>query len=291
MTAYPFDWVDAFTDQPFGGNGCAVVYDDGALDDETCMKFTRETSLVECTFVGPSDVADMKVRYFLAEREIPFAGHPTIATVVSAVARKRVSGPHLTLETGAGVLDIEVSEGGPVTMTQAKPEFGQVVPMDLVARVVGLSADDIVSPPQVVSTGLPFCVTVVRDMDAVKRAKLDIDALAEFRNGIKHKDADVMEPYVVTLQGATADGDTFGRLMLAPPNPPEDPFTGSATGCVAAYLWTHGLIDSRRYVAEQGHGLGRPGRADVEILGPRDDISGIKVGGTGVIIMRGEMIV
>ena len=76
---FDVDWVDAFTGQAFGGNGCAVVHDGAALSDATCMAFVRETSLVECTFTGPSQVADIRVRYFLASREIPFAGHPTVA--------------------------------------------------------------------------------------------------------------------------------------------------------------------------------------------------------------------
>jgi PhzF family phenazine biosynthesis protein len=291
LTAYPFDWVDAFSDRPFGGNGCAVVYDEGALDVETCLKFTQETSLVECTFIGPSDVADIKVRYFLAEREIPFAGHPTIASVASALSRGRVSAPRLTIETGAGVMEIEVAEDGTITMTQIAPEFGQEVPAALVASVLGIGVDDIIEPPQVVSTGLPFCVALLRNKAAVEAARLDMAALAEFRILIKHKGAPVMEPFAVCLEGATPEGDTFGRLLLPPPNPAEDPFTGSATGCVAAYLWRHGLIESPRYVAEQGHGIGRPGRAEVEVLGPRDAISGIRVGGKGVIVMRGEMIV
>ena len=58
------DWVDAFTDQPFGGNGCAVVHQGAGLDAATCMAFVRETSLVECTFTGPSDIADIRVRYW-----------------------------------------------------------------------------------------------------------------------------------------------------------------------------------------------------------------------------------
>jgi PhzF family phenazine biosynthesis protein len=78
-----FDWVDAFSDRPFGGNGCAVLHGAAGLGDKTCMAVVRETSLVECTFTGPSDVADIRVRYFLASREIPFAGHPTIATVAA----------------------------------------------------------------------------------------------------------------------------------------------------------------------------------------------------------------
>ena len=31
---FDFDWVDAFSQEPFCGNGCAVVYDDGILSDQ-----------------------------------------------------------------------------------------------------------------------------------------------------------------------------------------------------------------------------------------------------------------
>lgn len=91
------------------------------------------------------------------------------------------------------------------------------------------------------------------------------------------------------LEGATNEGDTFSRLLMAPPSPPEDPFTGSATGCMAAYLWAHGLIAAPEFTAEQGHGLGRPGQAQVEVLGPRDAISGVKVSGQGALVMSGEV--
>ncbi|MEL7116357.1 MAG: PhzF family phenazine biosynthesis protein, partial [Pseudomonadota bacterium] len=82
-----FDWVDAFADAPFRGNGCAVVHDAGHLDVEACLAFTRETSLTECTFLEHSDVADIKIRYFVPTSEIPFAGHPTLASVASLVDR------------------------------------------------------------------------------------------------------------------------------------------------------------------------------------------------------------
>lgn len=287
--SFPFDWVDAFTDQPFGGNGCAVVHDGGAVDVETCLKYTRETGLVECTFVGPSDVADAKVRYFFPTMEIPFAGHPTIASVASLLSRGAVSGPSLTLETGAGVVPIEVADDGMITMTQNAPEFGAEVPRDLIARLSGLSGDDIIGQPQVVSTGLPFCIIALTSHEALRRAALNFDVLPEFQDGLIHNGVQVMEPYFVTLGGASKAGDTFGRLLLAPPSPPEDPFTGSATGCAAGYLWKYGLIDGPAYVAEQGHGLGRPGQARVEVLGPRDGITGVRVSGKGRIVMSGEV--
>ena len=95
---FDMDWVDAFADRPFGGNGCAVVHGGAGLDDATCMAFVRETGLVECTFTGPSDSADVRVRYFLASKEIPFAGHPTLATVAALRARGRIAGDRITLD-------------------------------------------------------------------------------------------------------------------------------------------------------------------------------------------------
>lgn len=288
MTSYPFDWVDAFTDQPFGGNGCAVVHDHGALDTETCLSFTRETGLVECTFVGPSDVADAKVRYFFPTMEIPFAGHPTIASVASLLSRGVVTGPKLTLETGAGVVPIEVAEDGLITMTQNAPEFGEDVPVELICRLSGLDATDIIGQPQIVSTGLPFCIVIVKDLATIRKVKLDLDVIEEFQSGLIHNGVQVMEPYFATLEGATSEGVTFGRLLLPPPSPPEDPFTGSATGCTAAYLWRHGVIETPSYIAQQGHDLGRPGQARVQVLGPRYAPTGVRVSGKGKIVMSGQ---
>lgn len=290
MSEYPFDWVDAFTGTAFAGNGCAVVYDEGELSSDVCLRYTKETGLVECTFIGPSDVADLKVRYFLASHEIAFAGHPTVASVRSALARGRVSGPRLTLETGAGIITVDVSDDNWITMTQNAPVFGQVVPLERVAEVVGLDENDIVGLPQVVSTGLPFVITVVRDHAALRRAKMNASAMEAFQNAVSFEGKPVMEPYLVSLNGATAEGDTFSRLLMKPPSPKEDPFTGSATGCAAAYLWHHGLIKSPSYCAEQGHDMGRPGMARVEVLGPRDAITGVKVAGQGRIVMRGTML-
>lgn len=288
---YGFDWVDAFTAQAFGGNGCAVVYDAAGLDDATCMAIVRESGLVECTFLEASEVADIKVRYFMADREIPFAGHPTVASVASMVDRGLAGAGALRLETGAGIIPIEVDlvEGRApfVTMTQMRPEFGPEVDPALVAAVGGLTADDILGTPRVVSTGLPFCVTVLKDRDALHRARLDVVALEHLRATIGGGLASVMEPFWVTLDGETEAGDTFSRLLLAPPLPPEDSFTGSATGAMGAYLWASGLLKAPQFTAEQGHWMGRPGQAMVEVLGEREDITGVRVGGPGYVLMRG----
>lgn len=295
---YEFDWVDAFTTTPFGGNACVVVHGADRLDAERRMALVRETSLSECAYVVASDAADFGARYYLAEREIKMAGHPTIATVASLVDRGLVdlaSGrASFTLEVGAGVLPIEVVArpgGAPlITMTQRRPDFGAVQDAAEIAEIYGLAAEDIAHPPQIVSTGTPFCIALVRDHDALRRARLDAGALSRWAaaQATGEGGGGFLEPFLVALGGAES-GDTFARLLLPPPMPAEDPFTGSATGCMAAYLWHHRLIGSPRFVAEQGHWMGRPGRAEVEVLGPPDAIEGVRVGGSGVVLMRGKL--
>ena len=267
---FDFDWVDAFTDRAFGGNGCAVVHQGAGLSVDTCMAYVRETSLVECTFTGPSEVADVRVRYFLASREIPFAGHPTIATVAAMRARGLIGDGPLVLETGAGLVPVTV-QGTRVSMTQVAPQFGALVDPALVAAVGGIRADDIVSPPQLVSTGLPFVITVLKDRATLEGLQLNPQALADMAATLGG-DIDLMEPFWCT-----------------PPSPPEDPFTGSATGAMAAYLWAQGLIERPDFTAEQGHGMGRPGQAQVRVLGPRDAITGVEVAGDGFVLMSGTV--
>ncbi len=287
MPRFDFDWVDAFTDQAFGGNGCAVVHNGAHLPADVACAYVRETSLVECTFTGPSDVADMRVRYFLASQEIPFAGHPTIATVAAMRDRGLISGDGCVLETQAGLVQITLS-GDEIEMTQVAPQFGPYADLESVAAAVSLSCDAIIGQPRMVSTGLPFVVTVLRDHDALRAAKLNIAALKQLRADFQDTWAEVMEPYLVTLKGVK-NGDTFSRLLLAPPNPAEDPFTGSATGAAGAYLWSEGLMQSDSYIAEQGHWMGRPGQARVTRLGPVDAMAGIQVAGRAFVLMRGAV--
>lgn len=295
MSRFAFDWVDAFTDRAFGGNGCVVVHAAEGLSIADRLALVRETSLSECAFVVGSDVADFGARYYLADKEILMAGHPTVATVVSLVDRGLVplteGRAAFTLEVGAGVLPITVErQHGKlnVVMTQAAPQFGRAFDPAEIAAMVSLGPEDILGTPQVVSTGSPFCITVLESKDALRRARLDTD-LFYAMNPPGTPRGEVIEPFLVTLGGETEAGDTFSRLLLPPPMPAEDPFTGSATGCMAGYLWHHGLIETPRFVAEQGHWMGRPGRAEVEVLGPPAAPTGVRVGGQGYVLMRGEL--
>ena len=293
----PVDWVDAFAARPFAGNACAVVHDAGDLPADDRLALVRETSLSECAYVVPSDRADFGARYYLATREIPMAGHPTVATVVSLVHRGLVdisAGPAaFTLEVGAGVLPIEASRDAEgrvrVRMVQRRPDYGAEQDPAEVAGVFGLAAADVAHTPRIVSTGTPFCIAPLASADALRRARLDPARLAAWREGTGVEGAALMEPFLTVAAGAPGC-DWFSRLLLPPPLPPEDPFTGSATGCLGAYLSVEGLIPAGRFTAGQGDWLGRPGRAEVEVLGPPSAPEGIAVSGTGVVLMSGDLL-
>lgn len=287
-TDYPFMWVDAFTDTAMGGNPCAVVFDADDISIETRIAYVRETGLVECAYLQRSGKADFGARYYMANKEILLAGHPTIATCAALEKAGMLAGrDSFTLEVGAGVIPVDISRGGGstvFTMTQFASKFGRKYPPAEIAALLGLDAGDILGTPQTVSTGTAFCVMRVANHDALRRAKLDLAAFAAFKPS-----TDFNEPFLCVTEGFTDAGDTSARMMMLPPLPAEDPFTGSATGCMACYLWAKGLIDTPRFVAEQGHWMGRPGRAQVEVLGPRDGITGVRVGGSGVVLMDGTV--
>jgi trans-2,3-dihydro-3-hydroxyanthranilate isomerase len=127
--------------------------------------------------------------------------------------------------------------------------------------VFGLTADDAMpgTQPQTVSTGTPQLMIPLKDHEALRRVRIDVDAYAAL-----YESGDFFSPHTFTLGGATDAGATFARHVGALPGGAEDPFTGSATGGMAAYLWHYDLVDSPTFIT-------------------------VKVGGEAVTVVRGEL--
>ena len=297
MPKLPFLQVDAFTTRPLAGNPCAVVLDADDLDVATMQAVARENNLSETAFVLRSEVADFRARYFTPAEEVPLAGHPTIATGAALVdaGRLRLAGPSTTirLQLEAGVFPSRSApaKGQPgvveqVVMSQKPPEFLRRYDPAEVLSLFGLTPEDAIADPPIetVSTGTPQLMVPLTGHDALRRALVDVRAYVPFRAR-----SDFFSAHLFGLQGATAEGRTFARHFGTPPDVFEDPFTGSATGGMAAYLWRHGRLGSPRFVAEQGHWMGRPGRAEVEVVGPPEAIETVRVGGPAVVVIRGEL--
>ena len=100
---------------------------------------------------------------------------------------------------------------------------------------------------------------------------------------------DFFSPHLFCLSGFTSRGDTAARHFGVSPDRVEDPFTGSATGGMASYLWYHRLLAEPDFVAEQGHNMGRSGEAVVHVRGPRHDIEGVDVAGRAVSVVQGRL--
>lgn len=288
--------VDAFTDRPLGGNPCAVVFESGDLDSEVMQAIALEMNLSETAFVMESANADFRVRYFTPAEEIPMAGHPTIATTYALVrsGRVRLTGDKtaITLELNVGPIHVDIfSRDGVIeriVMTQKKPVFLSTHEAADVLPLFGLSTDDLLTgyPIQTVSTGTPQLMVPVRDHETLRKVVVDTHGLSVYREA-----TNFFSVHLFCMQGVTASGSTFARHFASPPDIFEDPFTGSATGGMSAYIWHYGLIDEPSFVAEQGHWMGRPGQAYVEVIGPRQDIESVKVGGNAALVMTGELLV
>ena len=293
MPTLPFMQVDAFTKNALGGNPCAILLDTEDLDSKTMLAIAKEMNLSETAFVRQSARADFGMRFFTPAEEIPLAGHPTIATTFALVHSGRLPlvSDHTTIsvELQAGIIEVEIfSRDGKVdkiVMSQKKPAFLSELEASDVMPVFGLQEEDVLpgAPIQIVSTGTPQLMIPLHQLDALKRIQVDVNAYLRLR-----QDAGFFSPHLFCLQGITAEGDVFARHFGVPPDTPEDPFTGSATGGMGAYLWHYGLIDRPVFTAEQGHWMGRPGVAQVEVVGPPEDIETVRVGGSAVLVLEGK---
>jgi trans-2,3-dihydro-3-hydroxyanthranilate isomerase len=294
MPSLPLLLVDAFTEQPFAGNACAVVLDAGGLSRELMQRIAREMNQSETAFVLGASGTRFDVRYYTPGEEIPLAGHPTIAATAALADAGRLvpTGPRtevtFALRDGPISIGYEKRPAGlpRVVMTQRRPEFLQTLDRAAVAPVVGLKASHLLTdaPVQVVSTGTPQLMIPVATADALRRARLDVPAYVALRAREKF-----FSVHLFVLEGATPRGRTFARHFGVPPDHTEDPVTGSATGGMGAYLFHHRLVREQDFLAEQGHWMGRPGAVEVHLEGTPDDVRSVSVGGPAVVVARGTL--
>jgi trans-2,3-dihydro-3-hydroxyanthranilate isomerase len=281
-------WVDAFTTTPLMGNACAVVLDARGLDDATMLAIARETNLSETSFVFPGDGdADFVVRYWTPAGEIPLAGHPTIATT-HALRESGLIPPGrnvVKLRMPAALVPVTIGEDG-YAMSQPPPTFLTTFPRADAAAALGVREDELLAGmiPQVVSTGTPQLMIPLASPEILDRVRPDRYALfARERKGKEWFSVHVFARANDDVALVARHFADFGGIS-------EDPFTGSATGGMAAYCARYGIVRERAYDVAQGMHVHRPGRAHVEVGGdPPHDIGRISVAGPAVTVMHATM--
>jgi trans-2,3-dihydro-3-hydroxyanthranilate isomerase len=296
--------VDVFATRPFGGNPLAVFPDGSNLTSKEMQLLAKEMNLSETTFVVPptkDSGADFRVRIFVPDMEIRYAGHPTLGTffVLAKEGRIRLREPVTTLnmEVKAGIMPVEIhSRKGKVNKivtVQNKPEFGRIFDdIGVFADALSLKESDFYpekAPIQLVSTGLPWVIAPVRTRKAVERACGNAPAFAK---AIKPLPKGVVDIYVTCLDPLEKTSTTHSRgFSLVAGSVTEDPATGSASGCLGAYLVHRKLVPVMRHtriVNEQGYEIGRASKIDIEVgTDVRGGIDSVRVGGSVVHMMDG----
>lgn len=279
--------VDAFTTRPLEGNPAAVVEDAG-FDTATMQRIALNQHLSETVFLLPPQSTEnhARIRIFTPGTELPFAGHPTIAASHILVSEEWVQlreGEELRLETGAGVIPVEIGGAPPrYTMTQAAAQFqAYEFGPETVAPWLGLSAGDVVRIEEV-STGLFWKIAQIASIEAIMRVEPDLMALLKVPHGIAL--------FCIGANGERAD--VHVRAFAPEAGVFEDPVTGSANGCIAAMIAKHELLPARdgviEYVAEQGDEMGQPGRVYASVTS-REGAIRVRIGGHAVTVLRGDL--
>jgi trans-2,3-dihydro-3-hydroxyanthranilate isomerase len=305
--------VDAFTEEPMGGNPAGVVPDATAMTDDQMAAVAAELGASETAFVQPSESADRRLRYFTPEREVDLCGHATVAALRSLFDRALLGAGGYTVETNVGVLDVDIDRDGTIWLTQPAPTVeGVDLERGRVAEALGLDEAALSGvgadlPIARASTGLPFLVVPVSYFDGLSAVEPDLDAVERLC-----EETAVEGLYAFTFDTVAAESTLHGRAFAPLAGIPEDPVTGTASGAVAAYLRNEGALDDADpLVFEQGHFLDRPGRVLVRTGFPSETdgdqggeataasttgdaeaaLDAPQVGGQAVVVLDGELTV
>jgi trans-2,3-dihydro-3-hydroxyanthranilate isomerase len=226
------------------------------------------------------------VRIFTVQEELPFAGHPTLGTAFALRGDAGAKEIKLDLNVGTIPVRFEDAPGQPPfgEMTQAEPVFGNIHDRKKIADVTGIPLDDIdpALPIQTVSTGVPFTILPLRNLDAMRKLNINQTRAAEYLNASGSKFF-----FCVTRETVDPTARLHARMLFYNG---EDPATGSASGCAAAWMVQHGVAQPDELVMiEQGVEMKRPSRIFVRASRPNDRVVNVRVGGNVVEVLRGEL--
>ena len=289
MSRMEFYIVDVFTiGRKYTGNQLAVYL--GDPPPALMQELAKEINFSETTFVTSPQPENggYNVRIFMPEVEVDFAGHPVLGTAY-VIRREYLKRPvaELVLNLPVGQIPVTFADDGILWMRQNPPRFGhQFSPAEL-ARILNLSEDDIDTrfPVQEVSTGMAFVLVPLISLDAVRRARVNLDRLRALLGA-----HDAIAPAIFCAETLDAANDLHVRVLDDIYGAPEDPATGSANGCIAGFIVEHGYFPGERVSlrSEQGYQIGRPSLLHLEAYRVDEEIQ-IRVGGRVELVAQGQL--
>ena len=282
---------DVFSSKPLEGNSLAVFFDARGLNDDEMQAVAKEMNLSETTFILPREKEvererGVRVRIFTVQEELPFAGHPTLGTAFALRGESNAREVVLDLNVGKVPVCFEDTDGNPAfgEMTQIEPTFGMEHDREAIARATGIRIKDFdpVLPIQTVSTGLPYTVTPLKSLATIQNLRVDLAGATEYLRQTNGKFF-----YFVSRETVDFTARLHARMIFYNG---EDPATGSAAGCAAAWMVAHGVAQpEERVLIEQGVEMLRPSKIFVRAARDGNRVVNVRVGGSSVEVMRGEI--
>lgn len=290
--AYPYQIFDVFSDAPLAGNPLAVVFEADDLSDADMLRIAGEFNLSETVFVlrPQDDGADARIRIFTPTAELPFAGHPTVGTIVA-----------FGLSEGGGAREVRLAlNAGPVLGTYEPgttggsaafdaplvPRLGEACPIEPIAEALGISAGDIGFDglvPVEATSGPSFTVVPLAAPEVLGRLT---------RDRRLWKQAFAAPPHAAFCV-APSDAGTYRARMFAPfAGIEEDPATGSAAVAFAALL-APGLPGDgeHAFTIVQGVEMGRRSVMRLSMALDGGVLRRVRLAGDAVKIAEGRLLV
>jgi trans-2,3-dihydro-3-hydroxyanthranilate isomerase len=283
--------LDVFAEKKYAGNQLAVFRNAAGISGEEMQQIAREINFSETTFILSDEQAGdgFDVRIFTPREEVPFAGHPTLGT--AHIIRNEILGGEaesVTLNLKVGQIPVTFSADGYSWMRQVEPTFGQQHKPEVLAEVLGLDVQEIDErfPIEEVSTGLPFFIIPLKNLAALKKARVNQTKLFELIQNTVAKGILIFCPKAHEPQN-----DISVRVFVDYYGVPEDPATGSGNGCLAGYLAKHHYFGRENVDvhSEQGYEIGRPSLLLLKAEQRGKKIN-VFVGGKSIIVAQGEFI-
>jgi trans-2,3-dihydro-3-hydroxyanthranilate isomerase len=297
--------LDVFTEQRFSGNPLAVVLDAARLSGAQMQSIAREFNLSETVFVLPAESAmhTARIRIFTPERELPFAGHPTVGTAILLADLKSsaaVNGERdaiIALEEQIGPVRVGVRmRAGQAAFAEFDapklPDVADDAPTtDRLASVLGLIPREIGfenHKPTLISAGPRFLLVPVATLDALSRVKLN---MSEWGKVISQLDC--VGVYLYTRQCVHTTSAFHARMFAPEAGVFEDPATGSAAVgfAAAAFSFDEHLDGTHKRIVEQGYEMGRPSAITLTLVVKGGRLTVVRIGGHAVRVAEGRLTV
>ena len=289
MPVRRFMQLDVFSPFPGAGNPLAVVLDAEGLGDAAMQAIARWTRLPETTFVFPPQIAgsSYRVRIFSPQKEVPFAGHPSIGTAHAVLEAGLVSPleGRLVQEGIVGQLPLRIEGEGAqrrIGIRTPRASVAEIVPADdprLCAVLRGWPLGTL--DPARMQGGRSWWVVEVAGEASLRGLAPDWDAIAALAGS-----TDSMGIFAYA-RSEGQDWDLAVRAFVGNGRRFEDAASGAANAVLAAWLHEQRALPGGRsdYVVSQGREVGHDARLHLHVDGEGEVWSGGQI----LTVIRGTL--